>query len=117
MGRALITNRLKAVFCAFAALFLAGLFAYSEGIMDTNDPHFEEYQTRFEQVAELAEKVAGPAPAIASARYFLCLYGENGMTPDEEFAMLDRLESFVGEGLKRVDVSTSYWEDTILFVA
>lgn len=85
--------------------------------MDTGNPRFEEYQARFEQVGELAEKVAGPAPAIASARYFLCLYGENGMSPQDEFAMLDTLESFVGEGLKRVDISTSYWEDTVLFVA
>jgi len=84
--------------------------------MDVNDPKFAEYQARFETLAGMAEKVPGPAPAIASARYFLCLYGDNGLPPDEEFAMLATLDNFVGNGLKRVDMSTGYWEDVILFV-
>ena len=84
--------------------------------MDIENPRFAEYQARFEQVAELAERINGPAPAIASARHYLCLYGENGLAPEEEFTLLDTWESFVGEGLTRVNVSTSYWEEIVLFV-
>lgn len=85
--------------------------------MDINDPRFADYQARFEHLAAMAEPIPGPAPAIASARYFLCLYGENGLTPDEEFAMLATLDDYVGKGLKRVDISTSYWEEIVLFVS
>lgn len=84
--------------------------------MDIENPRFADYQKRFEEVAELAERIPGPAPEIASARYFLCLYGENGLTPDEEFALLDAMENFIGEGLKRVDMNTNYWEEIVLFV-
>lgn len=84
--------------------------------MDTEHAQWDQYQARFEEVAELAEDVDGPAPEIASAKLFICLYGENGMSPEDEFTMLDNLEKYIGEGLKRVDVRTAYWEDTVLFV-
>ena len=84
--------------------------------MDVNDPQFAEYQAAFEKVAELAEPMEGAQPTIAGARYFLCLYGENGITPEEEFQTLKTLDDFMGNGLKKVTMQTGYWEDIVLYV-
>ena len=84
--------------------------------MDVNDKRFEDYQQQFEAIAELAETTQGAQPEAASAKHMLCLYGDNGLDSDEEFALLKELEAYVGEGLKRVDIDTNYWQDTILYV-
>lgn len=84
--------------------------------MDVNDPRFAEYQEKFDTVADLAERMEGPQPEVGSARLMLCLYGDNGLPPDDEFALLDELEDYVGRGLRRVDVNTAYWQDVVLYV-
>ena len=84
--------------------------------MDVDNPRFEEYERRFRQVAGRADHIRGASPAIASARYHLCLYGENGLSPEEEFALLERLEAHAGDGLKCAEVETYYWEDLVLYI-
>jgi hypothetical protein len=84
--------------------------------MDIEDPRFEDYETRFRALAERAEKVLVPKPSLNATRYYLCLYGENGLSPEEEFEFLERMESEPPENLKRLEVETDYWQDTVLFV-
>ncbi len=85
--------------------------------MDINDPRWEEYDARFREVAEKAEEVEGPQSSAASAQYILFLYGENGLTPEEEFEMLARLEEAGCENrLKKFEVDTTIWQDTVLYV-
>ena len=83
--------------------------------MNIEDPRWEAYEARFTEVAALAEHVEGRPPAQASAEMLLFLYGENGLPPEEEFAMLERMQARAAD-LKRVEVETSYWQDTALFV-
>ncbi len=84
--------------------------------MDTAAPEWDHYQTKFTELAELADKHPLPAPPLDKCQFYLCLYGENGLKPAEELAMLTAMEPFVGDNLHKVDVTTSYWEDTVLFV-
>ncbi len=84
--------------------------------MDTTHPQWEAYQKKFEELAFLADQVARPEPPLDACRYYLCLYGENGLSPEEEFAFLEKMDAEVGKTLKKVVVQTSYWEDTVLFV-
>lgn len=85
--------------------------------MDINDPRFEEYQTRFEALAEQVEDgKSGPQPEIGSAKYFLCLYGENGLPPEEEFELLQTLKEHLEDGLQKTTIQTSQWEDIILYL-
>ena len=82
--------------------------------MDVNAPEWDAYMQQFEAVAEQAVPWTGPKPNLADAHLYLCLYGENGLTPAEEFALLDTLAQ--ADKLYRVDVETSYWLETVLFV-
>jgi len=84
--------------------------------MDVTHPQFEDYRTRFEALADLVPVEPGRRPEVSSARHFLCLYGDNGMSAAEEFALLDILDTYFHRGLKRMDVETAYWQDTILYV-
>jgi hypothetical protein len=79
-------------------------------------PRFDEYQSKFEELSFLADQVDKPDPPLDECSAYLCQYGENGLTTDEEFAFLDKLEKAVGENLRKVVVATPYWEDTILFI-
>ena len=89
--------------------------ALESSIMDVNDPRFPEYKEKFEELAYLADQVEKPEPPLDQCRYYLCLYGENGLKPEEEFDFLDKMEDHIGD-LKKVVVETGYWIDTILFV-
>jgi hypothetical protein len=86
--------------------------------MDVNAPQWDAYIQQFETVAQRAQPWIGKdkssRPNLADAQLYLCLYGENGLTPDEEFAMLDTLAQ--ANPLYRVDVETAYWLETVLFV-
>lgn len=84
--------------------------------MDVEHPRFEEYDQRFRALAERAELVKVAKPALDSCRYYLCLYGENGMSPEEEFELLSTMEAHAEEGLKRLEVEIDYYQDTILFI-
>lgn len=83
--------------------------------MNIEDPRWEEYETRFRDLAEKVDLQKGPQPEVASAQLHLCLYGENAMTPDEEFETLDRFKEVMGS-LKGTEISTSYWEDVVLYL-
>lgn len=84
--------------------------------MDINHPRFEEYQTRFEALADMVVTQKGAQPELASAKMMLCLYGDNGLSPEDEFAQLEKLEDHLGQGLKHLEMATNYWHDVILYV-
>lgn len=83
--------------------------------MHTDDPHWEEYERRFRALAELADTQRGPRPELASASLYLCLYGDNALPPEEEMAILSRLEQ-AADQLKGTEISTAYWEDIVLYL-
>lgn len=85
-------------------------------LVDVNHPRFEEYDHRFRALAEQAELVERANPSLNACRYYICLYGENGLSPEEEFAFLEELNSFVGKDLKRIEVDMDLWQDIVLFV-
>jgi hypothetical protein len=84
--------------------------------MDVNDPRFETYEQRFRALADAATLVKVAEPSLNATRCYLFLYGENGLTPEEEFEVLDKLASEPPEQLKRLEVDTDYWQDIALFV-
>jgi len=84
--------------------------------MNVEHPRFPEYQEKFEALANKVDGQKGPQPEISSAHLFLCLYGDNAMNPEEEFAMLAELAQHVGEGLQKTTIQTAYWEELILYV-
>jgi hypothetical protein len=83
--------------------------------MNIEDPRWEEYETRFRDLAEHVALQKGPQPELASAQLHLCLYGDNAMTPEQEFETLTRFDQAV-EQLKGTEISTSYWEDMVLYL-
>lgn len=86
--------------------------------MDINDTHWEAYETRFRALAEEVPMHKGAMPELASSSVMLCLYGENALSPDQEFDMLAQLEKAVQEKqpVGCVEMLTSYWEDLVLFL-
>jgi hypothetical protein len=83
--------------------------------VDIESPQWEEYETRFRALAEQLSMHKGPDPNLPKAKIHLCLYGENGLTPEQEFALLDRLEQQAAQ-IRGVEIQTSYWEDLVLFL-
>ncbi|MBX2861554.1 MAG: hypothetical protein KTR14_09985 [Vampirovibrio sp.] len=84
--------------------------------MDTEHPRFDEFVQRFEALAEDAQKHEGQKPALSGCKIYLTLFGENGLSPEEEFEFLDKLATHKENGLKRLDIETSYWQNIVLFV-
>jgi hypothetical protein len=85
--------------------------------MDVNSPQFDQYETAFKAVAEQAIEWDVPArPVLDSCPMYLCLYGENGLTPEEEFLFLERFKAMEPESFYRLEVEADYYQDTILFV-
>jgi hypothetical protein len=82
--------------------------------MDIESPHWEEWEEKFTALAQHAQ-IVKVAPNISGSRHFLCLYGDNGLTPEEEFSELEKM-SQLQKDLKKVEIDTSYWQDTVLFV-
>ncbi len=83
--------------------------------MNIEDPQWEAYETRFRALAEQVEIHKGPQPELASAEILLFLYGENGLTVEQEFETLTRLEQSLPQ-LKGAEMLTSYWEDIVLYL-
>lgn len=83
--------------------------------MDTEDPRWEEYESRFRTLAEGVNIQKGPQAELGSAQAHLFLYGENGLSPEDEMATLDRFER-ERERLKGLEIMTSYWEDMALYI-
>lgn len=82
--------------------------------MDIEDSRWEEYENRFRALAERVELQKGPQKELASAEMLLFLYGENGLSADQEFEMLARLEQ-AADCLKGATMQTAYWEDIALY--
>lgn len=83
--------------------------------MDVQNPQFEAYQARFLEVAEQAELVDPPS-SLNTQKYYLCLYGENGLATPEEFELLEILAQEAGHNLKKIEIERDYWYDVILFI-
>ena len=83
--------------------------------MHVEDPRWEEYETRFRALAEAVTLRKGPQADLASAQSYLMLYGENGMTVDEEFELLAQFEQDPA-ALKGLEMLTGYWEDIALYL-
>lgn len=84
--------------------------------MDIEHPRFEEYDARFRALAERAKRVQVAKPSLNSSRCFLCLYGENGLSPEGEFELLAQMEAAEDSELNRLEVETDYWQDIIIFM-
>ncbi|HEY9746323.1 MAG TPA: hypothetical protein V6C99_08910 [Oculatellaceae cyanobacterium] len=83
--------------------------------MNTEDPRWEEYERRFRTLAEGISLHKGPRAELASARVHLFLYGDNAMTPEQEFETLGQFEA-ERERLQGLEILTSYWEDVVLYL-
>lgn len=82
--------------------------------MDIESARWDEWEARFMALAAQAETVPAGS-SLKNAAHYLCLYGENGLTPEEEFAELEALGQW-SDRLKKVEIETGYWQDTVLFV-
>jgi hypothetical protein len=87
--------------------------------MDVNDPQWALYEARFLALADNASLTTGPKPLIGDTKVYLCLYGENGLSSDQEFAILQQLEQAAtqsSQALRKIEVETCYWQDVILYL-
>ncbi len=84
--------------------------------MDLSHPRRDEYEEKFEALAELADAVDQPECPLDECRYYLCLNGENGLSVEEEFLFLEKMDDEVGGQLRKIVVKTSFWEDTVLYI-
>lgn len=82
--------------------------------MDTESEQWTEWEVRFLAVAQQAKTVKR-GPQVGSATHYLCLYGDNGMSPEAEFEELTLMAKQV-DVLKKIEVDTNYWQDTVLFI-
>jgi hypothetical protein len=83
--------------------------------MDIENPQWEEYENRFRALADTVQLQKGPQPELASAKLYLCLYGDNAMTPEQEFEALSKLEAQTAS-LRGTEMQTAYWEDIFLYL-
>jgi len=83
--------------------------------MDIENPRWEEYESRFRALADTVQLQKGPQPELASAKLYLCLYGDNAMTPEQEFEALAKLEA-QATSLRGTEMQTAYWEDIFLYL-
>mgnify|MGYP001421511817 CR=1 FL=1 len=83
--------------------------------MDPNHPQWDAYEAKFMELADLADALEKPEKALDQCRYYLCLNGENGLSPDDEMDFLDQMETHIQE-LKSVTIKTGFWEDIVLYV-
>lgn len=84
--------------------------------MRPEHPRWEAYEARFRALAFLADEAPVSHTPLDACQYYLCLYGDNGLPCEEEFALLAAMEPYAGSGLKKRTVQTGYWEDIVLFV-
>ncbi|MEM0950944.1 MAG: hypothetical protein AAGI66_02235 [Cyanobacteria bacterium P01_H01_bin.74] len=85
--------------------------------MDIESKDWDAYEAAFMALVESLTLTKGPVPELSSAKIMLCLYGENGMPPEQEFEMLNLLKQEAEKNtLCATQMMTSYWEDIILYV-
>ncbi len=83
--------------------------------MHVEDPRWDDYENRFRALAGRVTLQKGPQAEAASAELMLCLYGDNGLSSEQEFEVLARLEQ-AEERLRGTEVVTAYWEDVLLYL-
>lgn len=84
--------------------------------MDIESPYWETWEAEFIALAEEAEPVpVVRRDSIKGARHYLCLYGDNGLSAEEELEELAIMRR-EKDHLKKVEVETSYWQDVVLFI-
>jgi hypothetical protein len=83
--------------------------------MHTEDSRWEEYERRFRALAERVPVHKGARAELASARLILCLYGDNGLSPESELDVLTQLEQAANR-VQGVEMTTAYWEDLVLYL-
>jgi hypothetical protein len=89
-----------------------------DGSMDVSAPEFNTYEARFNALAEQVQLWEGARHVAGCSEHVLCLYGENGLTCNEEFELLNALEQHHQANPQRVAkimTEGDYWCDTILF--
>jgi hypothetical protein len=90
--------------------------------MDFNLDCFTTYEATFQALADVVDPWEAPTkPVLSAMPLFLCLYGENGLTPEEEFETLARIQATfeqTPEKVKKLEIEAShqYWQETILFI-
>ncbi len=84
--------------------------------MEITHPRREEYEEKFDALADLADEVSQPERPLDECRYYLCLNGENGLSVEDEFLFLEKMNDEIGGTLQKIEVKTSFWEDTVLYV-
>lgn len=82
--------------------------------MDIESPQWDVWESRFMALAEIAPKV-DVNPALKGAKHYLCLYGDNGLSPEEEFEELEIMFQ-TPDKVKKVEIDTSFWQDTVLYI-
>ncbi len=82
--------------------------------MDIESSQWDEWEAQFRELAKDVPQVSYTG-AIKGAKHYLCLYGENGLNEEEEFEELALMRQQKTD-LKRVEVDTAYWQDTVLFI-
>lgn len=82
--------------------------------MDIESSQWEAWETQFRALAEEAETVKA-THQIKGAKHYLCLYGDNGLPPEEEFEELEKMRRLKDQ-LKKVEVDADYWQETVLFI-
>ncbi len=82
--------------------------------MDLESPDWERWESEFMALSEQAEKV-GMTPEVKGSKHYLCLVGDNGLTPEEEFEELETMRALLPK-LKKIEIETGFWQDTILFI-
>jgi hypothetical protein len=85
--------------------------------MDVNAPRWDEYEAAFTAVANEATPWTEPTkPDLVALPLYLCLYGNNGMSVEEEFATLATLQTALDAGnLYCLEIEADYWYERILF--
>jgi hypothetical protein len=85
--------------------------------MDVTSSQFEQYEAEFNLVAERAKDWEAPSrPVLDDCPMYLCLYGENGLSPEEEFSFLHTFKMMEAETYYKLEIEADYYQDTILFV-
>lgn len=82
--------------------------------MDIESPQWDAWEAAFRALAEKARESQAKT-AIKGAKQYVCLYGDNGLSEEEEFATLVEMAEKADQ-LLRVEVDTDYWQDTVLFI-
>jgi hypothetical protein len=90
--------------------------------MDFNLKCFATYEADFQTFAETVTPwESTQKPVLSTMPLFLCLYGENGLSPEEEFQALETIKAIFQQAPEKVrkleiEAPNHYWQETILFV-